>query len=56
MNLATIHRHVNIFIITSYFTLQQGKVSIAIVFGSQLTRKDDNVINIFQCASIVHVQ
>ena len=46
-NLATIHRHVNIFIITSYFTLQQVKVSIEIVCGSQLTRKDDNVINIF---------
>jgi hypothetical protein len=27
--------------------LQQVKVSIEIVFGSQLTRKDDNVINIF---------
>ena len=27
----------------SYFTLQQVKDSIAIVFGSQLTRKDDNV-------------
>ena len=42
---------VNIFFITSYFTsyftLQQVKVSIEIVFGSQLTRKDDNVINIF---------
>jgi len=46
-NLATIHRHVNIFFITSYFTLQQVKDSIEIVFGSQLTRKDDNVINIF---------
>ena len=46
-NLATIHRPVNIFFITSYFTLQQVKVSIEIVFGSQLTRKDDNVINIF---------
>jgi hypothetical protein len=46
-NLATIHRHVNIFIITSYFTLQQVKVSIEIVSGSQLTRKDENVINIF---------
>ena len=45
--MATIHRHVNIFVITSYFTLQQVKVSIEIVFGSQLTRKDDNVINIF---------
>jgi hypothetical protein len=32
------------FFITSYFTLQQVKVSIEIVFGSQLTRKDDNVI------------
>jgi hypothetical protein len=41
-NLATIHRHVNIFFITSYFTLQQVKVSIEIVFRSQLTRKDDN--------------
>ena len=46
-NLATIHRHVNIFIITSYFTLQQVKVSIEIVFGSQLTveeqtRKNSN--------------
>ena len=45
--LATIYGHVNIFFITSYFTLQQVKVSIEIVFGSQLTRKDDNVINIF---------
>jgi hypothetical protein len=25
----------------AYFTLQQVKVSIEIVFGSQLTRKDD---------------
>ena len=39
--------HVNIFVITSYFTLQQVKDSIEIVFGSQLTRRDDNVINIF---------
>jgi hypothetical protein len=45
--MATIHRHVNIFVITSYFTLQQVKDSIEIVFGSQLTRRDDNVINIF---------
>ena len=39
--------HVNIFFITSYFTLQQVKVSIEIVFGSQLTveeqtRKNSN--------------
>jgi hypothetical protein len=37
----------SIFFITSYFTLQQENVSIEIVLGSQLTRKDDNVINIF---------
>ena len=42
-----IHRHVNIFFITSYFTLQQVKVSIEIVFGSQLTRKDDKCHQFF---------
>jgi hypothetical protein len=42
-NLATIHRHVNIFLNTSYVTLQQVKDSIEIVFRSQLTLKDDNV-------------
>jgi hypothetical protein len=57
MNLPTIHRHVNIFLNTSYVTLQQVKNSIELVFGSQLTLKDDNVdikLKILIC--IVQVQ